>query len=163
MQSTDTPFITNQEIARVLFQTGALLELLECNPFRVRAYRRAALNILYLGKPFAEYVTTESAPELPGIGEGMRRKLLDLVNTGHMETHDVLVEEIGEPLASLLHVEGVGPRTALRLVSELQISNLQELDEAAAAGRIQTLRGFGPKREARIGEAVRAHLSGIAA
>jgi hypothetical protein len=48
----DTPFITNQEIARVLFQIGALLETMEGNPFRVRAYRRAALGVLFLPRPW---------------------------------------------------------------------------------------------------------------
>jgi DNA polymerase (family 10) len=150
MQSEDTPLITNREVARVLFQTGALLEMVEANPYRVRAYRRAALGILFLPKPVAAYVFGNEQMPLRGVGDGMQQKVADLVNTGHMESHELLIEELGEPLASLLLVQGVGPRTAVRLVSELQVGTLQDLAKAANEGKIRELRGFGPKREARI-------------
>lgn len=160
--TADTPFITNQEIARSLFQVAALLETLESNPFRVRAYRRTALAVLFLPKPLAEYFSRDEEAPLPGVGERMRRKLGELVNTGHLSTHDALLDEIGEPLVSLLSVEGIGPKTAIRLVQELRVSSLKELADAASAGKIQALRGFGPKRESRIAAAVDAQLGSAA-
>lgn len=162
MSAHDTPFISNPEVARILFQTAALLEMMEFNPFRVRAYRRAALGVLFSPRPVVDAIAGAAPPDVPGIGEGMWRKLADLANTGHMETHDMLIDEVGEPLASLLLVPGVGPKTAMRLVRELNVTSLAELEDAAASGRVQSLRGFGPKREARIADAVRTHLAGAA-
>jgi DNA polymerase/3'-5' exonuclease PolX len=146
--------ITNREAARVLFQVASLLETMECNPFRVRAYRRAALGVLFLPRNLAEYVQIGEQPPLPGVGERMLEKLSDLVNTGHMGVHETLMEEIGEPMMSLLAVEGIGPKTAIRLVSELGIQSLDDLATAVEGHQIQALRGFGPKREKRIAEAV---------
>lgn len=160
--TTDIPFITNQEVARILFQVGSLLETLEGNPYRVRAYRRAALAVLYLPRPLADYFSRDEEAPLPGVGERMRRRLGELVNSGHLGAHDALLEELGEPLVSLLAVNGVGPKTAVRLISELQIASLEDLAAAAQSGRIASLRGFGPKREARIASAVEAHLQSAA-
>ncbi|HEX6509016.1 MAG TPA: helix-hairpin-helix domain-containing protein [Chloroflexota bacterium] len=153
MQATEssTPFITNSEIARVLFQNAALLEMFEANQFRVSAYRRAALGVLFLPKPFVEYVMADEEAPLPGVGERMRGKLVELANTGHIDSHDALVEEIGEPMLSLLQLQGIGPKTATRLIAELQIRSLRDLADAARDGRIQALRGFGPKREEQLG------------
>jgi DNA polymerase (family 10) len=160
--ASDTPFITNQEIARSLFQVAALLETIEGNPYRIRAYRRTALAVLFLPKPLAEYFSRDEEAPLPGVGERMRRKLGELVNTGHFSTHDTLLDEVGEPMLSLLSVQGIGPRTAIRLVRELRVSSLQDLADAANAGKIQTLPGFGAKREALIAAAVDAQLESAA-
>lgn len=148
---SSTPFITNGEIARVFFQIGAILEMTECNPYRVRAYRRAALSILFLPKPLVDYFGNKEEPPLTGVGERIRSRLTELVNTGRMGTYETLVEELGEPMMSLLAVEGIGPKTAVRLVGELGVSSLEDLAAAAHSGRIQQLHGFGPKREASLG------------
>jgi DNA polymerase (family 10) len=163
MQGTETtPFITNAEIARILFQSAALLEMFEANPFRVRAYRRTALAVLFLPQPFVEYVLHDEEAPLPGVGERMRNKLVELVNTGHMDSHAALVEEIGAPMMSLLALNGIGPKTATRLIAELGISTLQDLADAARDGRIQRLRGFGVKREEALRRSVEEALAGAA-
>jgi DNA polymerase (family X) len=149
-----TPYIANSEIARTLFQIASLLEMMECNPFRVRAYRRAALGTLFLSRQAAEYLFEGGELPLPGVGERLRGKITDLINTGHMGVHETLMEEVGEPMATLLRVEGIGPKTAVRLVSELRVQTLADVANAARDHRIQALRGFGPKREERIGAAV---------
>jgi DNA polymerase (family 10) len=154
-----TPYISNQEIARVLFQTAALLEVMECNPYRVRAYRRAGLSVLFLPKPLVEYFGTSEEPPLGGVGERIRARLTELMNTGRMGTYDTLLEEIGEPMVSLLSVHGIGPKTAIRLVSELGVTSLNDLATAARQERIRSLHGFGAKREARIAEQVEEALT----
>lgn len=155
----DTPFITNQEIARVLFQIGALLETMEGNPFRVRAYRRAALGVLFLPRPLVDYVASHQEVPVSGLGDRLRQRLYDLVNTGHIDTHAALLDEIGEPMATLLGIEGVGPKTAIRLISELGVGSLEDLRDAAYSGRIQELRGFGAKRQEELGRRAAERLA----
>ena len=155
----DTPFITNQEIARVLFQIGALLETMEGNPFRVRAYRRAALGVLFLPRPLVDYVASHQDVPVSGLGDRLRQRLYDLVNTGHIDTHTALLDEIGEPMATLLGIEGVGPKTAIRLISELGVGSLEDLRDAAYTGRIQELRGFGAKRQEELGRRAAERLA----
>jgi DNA polymerase (family 10) len=150
MNGQDDLFPTNQEIARVLFQIASILDMIEGNEYRVRAYRRAALGVLLMRRSLAECIIDDEELPLPGVGERIRRRLYDLVNTGHMGVHEALLEELGEPLTALLAVEGIGPKTAVTLIRELQIESLAQLVEAARAGRIRELRGFGPKREESI-------------
>lgn len=154
LPQTDTPFITNREAARALFQMGALLEIMEGNPFRVRAYRRAALAVLFLPGPLVEYFARDEQAPLPGVGERMRRHLAELVNTGQMDVHSALLDEVGEPMLSLLAVEGIGPKTAIRLISELQLETLEDLATALGSGQVRSLRGFGSRREAQLASAV---------
>lgn len=153
MQDLDpaTPFVTNQEIARILFRVASLLDITQDNFFRVRAYRRAAFGILALPRPLVAYVAAGEEPPLPGVGQRIRGRLRELVNTGRMDAYEALLEEVGEPVASLLSLHGVGPKTAFRLVDELDIRSLDDLVQAARAGKIRALHGFGAKRETHLG------------
>lgn len=159
---SDTLLLTNDEIAHVLFRIASLLEMMDDNEYRVRAYRRAAIGVLLLRRQVAEYVMEHRDPPLPGVGERIMVRIHELVNTGHMGVYETFLDELGEPLASLLALRGVGPKTAIRLVRELGVNSLAELGEAARTGRIQTLRGFGPRKEAQIAEQVETLLGGAA-
>ncbi|HZU11645.1 MAG TPA: helix-hairpin-helix domain-containing protein [Chloroflexota bacterium] len=163
MADHDIPYPTNDEIARILFRIASLLEMTQDNIYRVRAYRRAALGVVLLKRPVADFVLDGERPPLPGVGDRIHNRIRELVNTGHMGVYEALLDELGEPLASLLALHGVGPRTAVRLVEELQIASLEDLAQAARAHRVQRLRGFGPKREASLGEQAESLLDGAAA
>jgi DNA polymerase (family 10) len=142
-----TPFITNPEVARILFQIASLLEMTQDNIYRVRAYRRAALGVLLLPQPLVAYYARGEEPPLPGVGVRIRGRLRELMDTGQMGVYETLLDEVGDPIASLLSLNGVGPKTATRLVTELEIASLSDLVHAAKAGKVQKLRGFGARRE----------------
>ena len=146
-----TPFVTNDEIARVLFHVASILEMTQDNVYRVRAYRRAALGVVMLPRPLAEYVVRGEDMPLPGVGTRIRGRLQELVNTGHMGVYASLLDELGEPMVSLLALEGVGPKRAKWLVEGLHIQTLQDLADAAETGKIRQLKGFGPKLEEMLG------------
>src|SRR5579859_7939176 len=150
MPDQDTPFVTNDEIACVLFQVASMLSIFHENRFRVRAYRRAALGVLLLPRPLAEYVFENRKLPLPGVGHRLTSHLRELVNTGHFGVYDELLEDFGEPLTTLLTVPGVGPKTAIRLMRELNVDSVRALVEAARDGKIRELRGFGPRSEANL-------------
>lgn len=162
MDEHEALYPTNEEIARILFRIASLLEMTQDNIYRVRAYRRAALGTIMLRRPVADYILDGEKPPLPGLGDRIHKRLRELVNTGHMGVYEALLDELGAPVASLLALRGVGPRTAVRLVEELQIASLADLAEAARTGRVQRLRGFGPKREAYLGEQAESVLDGAA-
>jgi len=150
--NNDTPFVTNDEIARVLFHVASILEMTQDNVYRVRAYRRAALGVVMLPRPLAEYVVRGEDMPLPGVGTRIRGRLQEMVNTGRMGVYAALLDELGEPMVSLLALHGVGPKRARRLVEELEIHSLQELADAAHEGKIQRLYRFGPKIEEQLGQ-----------
>src|SRR5689334_4131577 len=101
--------------------------------------------------------------DLPWLGPRLRRKLGELVTLGRMQFHVDLIAELPPALRELLSVPGVGPKTAERLIRELDVRSVEQLAEAAEQGRLRRLRGFGPRRERRLGEAAAAQRLAAAA
>jgi DNA polymerase (family 10) len=153
---------TNRDSARTIFAIAALLESQGANPYRVRAYRRAAIGLLRLPEQAERYTNPSGELELPWLGPRLRRKLGELVRHGRMQFHDNLLAELPRPLRELLSVPGIGPKTAERLIGELGIRGLRSLARAARQGRLRKLRGIGPTRERQLGAAAE-HLLAQAA
>ena len=144
--------VSNQKVAEVLFNIATILEMQQANPYRIAAYRNAARGILALAEPVAPYCVRGEKPPVPGLGERLRRKITELVTTGRMTFYDDLCEEsLPEDVRELMRVPHVGPRTALRLVGEMDIHTVPQLWEAAERKQLRERYGFGPRSEARIG------------
>jgi DNA polymerase (family 10) len=145
----------NQEIARIFSEMADILEIREDNPFKIRAYRRAALNVEGLARSIEE-LSREELLAIPGIGEELAAKIEEYVRTGSMHAHDKLKGEIPPGLLELLAVPGLGHRTAKLLNDKAGITNLDELAQAAAEHRLAGIPGIQQKTEENI-------LKGIAA
>lgn len=144
--------VSNQKVAEVLFNIATILEMQQANPYRIAAYRNAARGILALAEPVAPYFSRGEKPPVPGLGERLRKKITELVTTGRMTFYDDLCEEsLPEDVRELMRVPHVGPRTALRLVGEMDIHTVPQLWEATERKRLRERYGFGPRSEARIG------------
>ncbi len=146
----------NAEIARHLSDAADLLEIQGENPFRIRAYRNAVHTVEAETIPFSRRVAEGfDLTELPGIGKDMASHIHELVGTGRLLVLEQLAREIPLSLLELMRIPGVGPKKAKRLWQELGITDVDGLEDAAEAGRVATLEGFGEKSQAKI-------LAGIA-
>jgi DNA polymerase (family 10) len=152
--------LTNKDAADLLFDVATILEKAEDNPYRVRAYRRAARLILRRQDEIAQHLTPTGELDLPGLGPRLRRKLGELVAKGRMSFYVELCAELPPAVARLMSVPTVGPKTAWRLHEELGISNAAELRSAAESGKIRALYGFGFKRERQLLDGAIAVLNG---
>jgi DNA polymerase/3'-5' exonuclease PolX len=146
-------YVNNRESARALFGVAALLESQGVNPYRVRAYRRAARNLLALPAEASQYVDATNELPLPWLGKRLRRKLGELVSSGHMQFYDDVLDALPPVKRELLAIPGVGPKTAQRLEEELHLDGAQAVVDAARAGQLRRLRGIGQVRERQLGEA----------
>ena len=81
----------NRGAARALFGVAALLESQGANPYRVRAYRRAAVGMLRLPEGAGRYLSGGGDLVLPWLGERLQRKLGQLVRQGRMEFQEELL------------------------------------------------------------------------
>ena len=86
------------------------------------------------------------------LGDKLQRKLQELARTGDMSFFDDLCADLPPYMGALMRVPGVGPRTAQHLHDALGIETPEQLVEAARLGRLQTLWGFGPKRQAQFAQ-----------
>ena len=155
--------ITNRRIAEMLFNIATILAMKEDNVYRVRAYRRAGRGILRLREEAAIIVGRGEALPLPGVGVRVRRKLGELILSGQMTFYQDLLDDLPLPMATLMTLEGVGPRTAERLHKELGVATPAEVTAAAAQGRIRSLYGFGAVREANLARAAQVLTAATAA
>ncbi len=143
-----------QRIAQVLDEMGTLLEVRGENPFRCRAYHNAAQTLKDLPSDLSEMIADGSLAELPGIGETMYSKIVQLATTGRLPAFEELRRTTPPGLVALLRVPGLGPKKIKALHDELKIESLADLRAAAEAGKIAALKGFGAKTEAKILEGI---------
>jgi len=142
--------LSNAEIAGLLREIALLLALQDENPFKVRAYERAARSIETLPEPLSDFKSLADLEQIPGLGEALARKLHELLTTGRLEYLERQRKQVPRGLVEVALLPGLGPKRAQRLFTELGIDSLQALEAAAHSGKLRTLKGFGPKLEANI-------------
>ncbi len=142
----------NIDYARVFQEIADLLEIQGANPFRIRAYRNAARTIETLSQPLESLLADEEAQldDLPGIGKDLAGKIRELYETGELESLNELRLEVPASLIQIMHIPGLGPKRARQLWEGLEITTLEELEEAAKGGALEQLPGFGPTLQGRI-------------
>jgi DNA polymerase (family 10) len=146
--------VDNPEIADRLEAFASLLELADANPHTVRAYRRAAETIRRAPLPVTELVRAGRVRQLRGIGPGIEARLRELVETRQIAELAELERELAPSLVGFGRYLGLGAKRSVEIARALGIRTADELREAAAAGRLQTAPGVGPKTEARVLEAL---------
>ena len=141
----------NDEIATRLEEFADLLEA-QGVEYKPNAYRRAAENIRDHPEAIEQLAATgqDAVEAIDRVGEAIASKVIEYVETGSIEELEELREELPVDMAGLTAVEGVGPKTVGALYEALSITTLDELEEAAEAGEIQEISGFGAKTESNI-------------
>jgi len=142
---------SNARIAADLDEIADLLELQDANPFRVRAYRNAARTVRDLERPVEAMVEAgEDLRDLPGVGKDIAAQIGRRIEGEEMEPLAELRGQVPSGLVEVVRVPGVGPKKAKALWSELNVTSLDDLEQAAQAGRIAGLKGFGAKTQSKI-------------
>lgn len=114
------------------------------------AYRRAAARIRETPSPVAELALAGKATELPGIGKTIAQKVVEAVREGEIRALRARRALVPPGVVEFLRLPGVGPKTAARIWTELGITTLQELEEAARCHRLRDLSGLGARSEEKI-------------
>lgn len=149
--------LENVEIARVLSEIADVLELTGGNPFKVRAYRRAAQVVDLHPAHVADLWRSGELAELPGIGEHISSKIGELVDTGECREHARLLGQVPEGVVEMLRLEGLGPKTVDALWKGLGITGVYALEQACRSGRILEAPRIGPTRAKAILASIERH------
>src|SRR5882762_8802146 len=142
----------NPDIARLFDEVADLLEIQDANPFRVRAYRNAARTIRDFPEPIAELVRSgaKQLTAIPGIGEDLAEKITAIVTTGELPLRKQLAAKLPAGLLDLLRIPGLGPKRVKLLYKKLKVKSAADLAKVLDAGKVQKLKGFGPKMEEKM-------------
>src|SRR5438045_8580330 len=98
------------KVAETLVEIGVLLELKGENPFKTRAYTNAARALENVAEPLEKLVTEARLGEIKGIGDGIQKKIAELVTTGRLAYYEELKASIPPGLLAMLEIPGVGPK-----------------------------------------------------
>ena len=139
----------NIEVAELLNEIADYLEFSN-ETFKVRAYRKAALVIESLSENIEQVWKEGRVTELPGIGEGIAKKIDDFLKNSKSGYLDELKKKTPVDMEQLGAIAGVGPKTILKLYNELNVKNAAGLEKAAKEGKIQNIKGLGQKVEQNI-------------
>lgn len=142
--------MNNREIAAVLFNICTLLSEQHGNPYRIRAYRRAARNLLRAKHPISERARKGQPLGLPLLGPRLTKTITKLALEGTCDVYEELLQELPTAEQTLMHVPGIGPKLAQRITKDLKTVSAEELVQRAASVGLQRVWGIGPKRANKI-------------
>jgi len=142
----------NATVADMLREAAGLLAAQNANPFRVAAYRKAADTIAALPRGVREVFDHEGRTgldALPSVGPGIASAIAEILLSGRWSQLDRLrgdanVSEIFQT------VPGIGDELAQRIQEQIGVDSLESLEAAAHDGRLEQVRGIGPRRASAI-------------
>ena len=135
-------------VARALREIAALMEAERANPFKVKAYERGARALEGLAEDLGVLVREERLTSVPGIGTALASTISELFRTGASPQLERLRQRLPPGVQELGQVLSLSRISALH--AALGITGLADLEEAARAGRIRDVKGFGEKSEQKI-------------
>lgn len=143
-------FVDRQTVVRTLREIALLLQMRGENAFKSRAYEVAADRIAGSQEDLQELVANRRLQELPGIGKAIAEKVTELCTTGRLPYYEELKASFPPGISEMVKVPDLGPKKAVILWQELQVSTVDELEKACQDHRVREIRGFGEKSEAKI-------------
>jgi DNA polymerase (family X) len=139
-----------QQVAKLLREYAQRTALRGGNPYRAKAYSRAADSLAALAIPLNRLIEEDRLTEIPGVGEAIADIITKLHRTGSHPSLEKLRKEIPAGVLEMLTVPGLRPEKVLRLHKDLGIASLVELEAAANDDRIRKAKGLGASLQTKI-------------
>ena len=137
----------NPLIAGELRRVADELEQQQANPFRVRAYRRAAHLIEHLTEDAGEMARRGELIALKGIGKDLARKITLFCETGRIEAKPAPPDELPLEFSPWLTLPGFTPALVRHLSERLRIRTLDDLESLVRSRLLRTLPGITARDE----------------
>ena len=139
----------NEDVAALLGEYSDLLLITGGDAFRARIYERAARAVAGHSADVGE-LDAAALRQIPGVGKSIAEKIAEYRETGTIGAVEELRADIPAGVRELTRIPALGPKRAMQLYRDLQISSVGELTAAIKDGKLRDLKGFGPKSEDRI-------------
>lgn len=142
--------MTNREVAKILESIADILQIQNDNPFKVKAYRKAAEAVYHLQEDLRTIYRNGRLREIPGVGKTVQTGIIEMLEKGSMSYYDRLLEEVPSGVLDMLAIPGLGHKTIRLIHTRLGITSMNELEQAAREYRIRQIPGLGSKSEYNI-------------
>jgi DNA polymerase (family 10) len=137
-------------IAAALREIGRLLQVKRENPFKARAYERAARALERLDADFDALVRGRRLTEIPGVGAALASVIDEISRTGRSALLEELREELPPGVVELKGVPGLSLKKIAALHAALGIASVADLKSACTKGSVRTVKGFGEKSATKL-------------
>jgi len=145
-----------EEIAQIFYHIADVLESQNVK-WKPIAYRKAARSLEMLKEDVDSIYNKKGIKgieEIPGIGEGLARKIIQYIETGKINEWERLKKTLPKGFYKLLDVPGLGIKKAKLFYEKLKIKSIEQLEKAAKAHKLIGLPGFKEKSEKNILEGI---------
>ena len=142
--------MTKHDIARVLKEIAFFLRLKGENPYRARAYEQAGHALLLSPQELKSLIDSRSLTDVPGIGPATASVITELFTTGSTPLLEELQGAAPSSLVELGAVPGLSMKQIRRLHDQAGITSVADLQSACRDNRLLSIKGIGPKVQARL-------------
>jgi len=143
----------NKYVAAQFSMLSKLMEIHGENSFKSKSYAIAAFNIEKLPVRLSE-IPREKIFSFKGIGEGIGKKVIDILNTGKLTQLEELITKTPPGVYEMLAIKGLGPKKIATIWKEMEIESLGELLYACNENRLSLYKGFGEKTQKSVQESI---------
>jgi DNA polymerase (family 10) len=144
----------NKELSEIFDLIADGLEFKGENPFKIKAYRKAARIIKDTSFDLIEYSKKNSLTDIPGIGKGIAKKIEQYIKAGKVEKLEEIKKDIPQGILEMMKIPYLGPKTLKLAYHELEVSTLKEMKKVMEDGSLAKLPGMGEKKIERMMEAI---------
>jgi DNA polymerase (family X) len=149
----------NQQLATIFRSMADLLSAQRANPYRVRAYRRAADALLAIDEDVTALVERQGLEEIDGIGADLAKKIEEFLETGTIRAYEELKTPLPAEVKSWASLPGLSESLVAYLYFRLGIRTLDDLAQITRSHLLRTLPSFSGSEE-RLLQAVQERIHG---
>ncbi|MCD6399780.1 DNA polymerase/3'-5' exonuclease PolX [candidate division WOR-3 bacterium] len=149
----------NFELAKIFSKIADALEIKGENQFKVLAYRKVARILKDFPEDIEEICRSGNLNDVPGIGEGIAKKIKEYIETGKMKKYEEAMANIPEGLVELLNIQNLGPKTIKLAYEKLGVKNISDLEKVIKDGSLSKLPNMGEKKIENIKKGIELYKS----
>ncbi|HVF07207.1 MAG TPA: helix-hairpin-helix domain-containing protein, partial [Actinomycetota bacterium] len=145
---------SNDQVERALQEYADLLSIVSGDPYKPRAYEKAARAVGGYPDDLAA-LDERGVLTIPGVGRSIAAKVTEYLQTGSFAELDALRAQVPAGVREMTAIAGFGPKKAMAVHQELGIGTIDELLGAAERGELAGLKGFSRTTERNVIDGVR--------
>ena len=143
----------NQQVAAIFRSIAERLAAQRANPYRIRAYRKAADTIETLEEDLADIASRQALEDIDGVGRDLAGKIQEFLRTGTIQTYEAMRTPLPEAVKAWAQLPGLSESLVAYLYTRLCITTLTDLERLVRSHLLRTVPGFAGSEE-RLLEAI---------
>jgi DNA polymerase (family 10) len=137
----------NQQVATIFRSIADLLATQRANPYRIKAYRKAADTIEALEEDLAHIASRQALEDIDGVGRDLADKIQEFLRTGTIQAYEAMRTPLPEAVKAWAQLPGLSESLVAYLYTRLCITTLTDLERLVRSHLLRTVPGFSGSEE----------------